>query len=46
MLYNKITIDNLHKVILIIASFISVLVLFFYGYYYKKYCYDTNYSNH
>jgi hypothetical protein len=46
MLYNKITIDNLHKVILIIASFISVLVLFFYGYYNKKYCYDINYSNH
>lgn len=46
MLYNKITIDNLHKVILIIASFISVLVLFFYGYYNKKYCYDPKYSNH
>ena len=46
MLYNKIIIDNLHKVILICSSFISVLVYFFYGYYNKKYCYDQNYSNH
>jgi hypothetical protein len=29
MLYNKITMDNLHRVLLICASFISVLILFF-----------------
>jgi hypothetical protein len=46
MLYNKITMSNLHKVILIVASFISVLVLFFWGYYNKKYCYDPVLGNH
>ena len=46
MLYNKITMDNLNTVILICSSFISVIVLFFYGYYNKKYCYDPDYGNH
>ena len=46
VLYNKITIDNLRTVILICSSFISVLVLFFYGYYNKKYCYDPTYGIH
>ena len=46
MLYNKITMYNLHKVILILGTFISVIVLFFWGYYNKKYCYDPVYGNH
>ncbi len=46
ILYNKITMDNLHTVILILATFISVLVLFFWGYYNKKYCYDPIWGNH
>ncbi len=46
MLYNKLTMDNLQQSILIVMCFISVLLLFLYGYYNKKYCYDPVYGNH
>jgi hypothetical protein len=47
LLYNKITLQNIVMqnvvyVILIILSFITCIIIFFYGYHYKKYFYDPN----
>jgi hypothetical protein len=46
MLYNKFNMNKLLEIILIFACFFSILFLFFYGYYNKKYCYDPEWGNY
>ena len=46
MLYNKFNMDKLLEIILVFSCFFSILFLFFYGYYNKKYCYDPDWGNH
>jgi hypothetical protein len=42
MLYNKMSKDKCLKITLIITSFLSVIFLFVYGYFTKKYCYNPD----
>jgi hypothetical protein len=42
VLYNKSTTYNQKHVLLIIITFLSVVFLYFYGYYVKKYCYHPD----
>ena len=46
MLYNKLSMDNLQQVILVVVSFIGAVVFYFWGYYNKKYCFDPIWGNH
>ena len=42
VLYNKINVHNIGHVIIIVMSFLTCIIIFFYGYYNNKYCYHPN----
>jgi len=42
LVYNKLTIDNIINIIIVVLFFLLCIMLYFYGYFHTKYCYDPN----